>query len=587
MENNFLENYKKKSNQDLQDISENVQAAEIVSEVKPKQVEGNTGEMKFTQESTFKPPQNQLPKRETTKKFPIIAVIIGVVAIIIVLILVFTLNKGVTIVDMVNWSESDVKLWATENGVIVRVENAYSETIEDGNVITHVPAEGEELASGNFIEIIVSEGPDLSVMIPVPDIENMTMTEVEAWADENLMTKVRVTSEASETIESGKVISFTVNDNTVIGDEIRRDTPLYVVFSKGKADGQPVKLPDFTLNTVEEAQEFATENGIILEIVEEFHDTVLKGTIMKQSIKAEETVKSGEIITLNVSKGKEILVPAFSKYSKDSVEAEALKLGITIKVVERYSSSREGAFLSQSKSAGSLYEEGDTIEVKYSLGNTVSLGSFEGQSIHDVNAWADALNEEGANIKISVTRTTSDSAADVVLSQDRANTNIGINDTLHFVVSEGGFLFVPDLVAPEGLPYTEVITRESAMAICKELNLIPIFIEEAKEGRLEGEVWSQSLQPGIEVAHGTTIELRFVPITQTYVVPNFVGLTESEFLAMDYGRQFAINVTIGDYVENMEGKVISQGIDAGKVVAAGTVIDITIGGDELILDANP
>ncbi len=583
MENNFLENYKKKSNQDLQDISEKIEVSEEIDiEISDasenlNETENPTSEMNFTQKSTFKPPRKQNHKNTSQKKFPIISVIIGALAVIGAIILVLNLNSGVTVPDMTGWTETEAKLWGTENEVLIRVETVFDDVIEADKVMSQSPASGEEIAQGNFLEITVSDGPDLDVMVKVPDILNMTMSEVEAWAEENLMTKVRITSEESETVESGKVITFTVNDNTVIGEEIKRDTPLYVTFSKGKPTGLPVELPDFTTMTVEEAQTFATDNGIVLEIVEEFSDTAPKDTIIKQSIKAEEVIKSGETVTLNVSKGKEIIIPNFGQFSKDIVSTKASQLGITVVLKERYSNSSADAFLSQSKAAGSLYEEDDIIELTYSLGNSVVLSSYVGSSVDTVHSWAQPLNESGANIKINVRYTASDTAAGTVLSQDKENVTISINETINLVVSSGGIVFVPDLVADPGAAYADIMTRERVIAICDSLGIVPIFIEEAQADRLPGEVWYQSIEPGQQIEQGSTIEVKYTPLNQTHSVPDFSGLTRLQIEASGYHMMFSITYSEGDYQAGMEDKATGQSISAGTTVAAGTDVEIILG----------
>jgi beta-lactam-binding protein with PASTA domain len=82
----------------------------------------------------------------------------------------------------------------------------------------------------------------------------MTMQEVEAWAAENYMTKVRITTEYSETVVSGQVIRYEINDDTVV-DEVKRNTPIYVIVSKGPEPQtvEKVALPNFREMTVAKA----------------------------------------------------------------------------------------------------------------------------------------------------------------------------------------------------------------------------------------------------------------------------------------------------------------------------------------------
>ncbi len=587
MENNFLDKYKKQGEQfqTAQPTPKNDPPVLPTTPVDPVSTGVSGGDeatdetFHFTEETTFKPPARTVTEK-VKKPFPWIAVILGVVAVIIAIILIWFFNLGKAIPDMTGWSGADVELWARENNILLRLDEAFDETIPADELISQDPAAGETVASGGFLSVVISEGPDLSVMVEVPDLKNMTMDQVEAWAAENFMTKVRITSEASATIAAGKVISVTINDNTVLGKEVRRDSPVYVVFSKGTATGEAVKLPDFTTMSRVEAQAFADENGIILQFVEAFSDTYPKDAIYKQDIKAEETIYGGDTVVLNISKGKEILVLNFFEYEREVALLKASQAGIATVVTERYSTSSTNTLLSQSIKAGTLYEEGDVVELVYSLGNSFSLGSFVGQSETALQEWITPLNEEGASLRISAEYTASSEPKGTILSQQQQNVKIGINQTINIVVSTGQVLFVPDLVANPGSSYTDIITREKAIALCEAHSLVPIFIEQQNDSYLPGEVWEQSIAPGVEVQQGTTIYLRYNPVKQTLTVPSFIGMTESEIRAAGYTQNFSITFTEGSYEAGMEGKVTAQSVPAGSTVELGGSIELTVGGED-------
>ena len=133
------------------------------------------------------------------------------------------------------WTENDAQLWARNNGILLQIEQEYNDDMEAGKVLSQNVAEGTQVKKGEFVKLTVSLGHDLSVTFPIPDIMSMTKNEIDTWAAENFMTKVRVTTEFSDLVESGKVIRFEINDNTVV-NEVRRDSPVYVIISKGPED---------------------------------------------------------------------------------------------------------------------------------------------------------------------------------------------------------------------------------------------------------------------------------------------------------------------------------------------------------------
>ncbi len=538
----------------------------------------NDDSMSFEEQTGFAPPSGGGSFVQEKKKLPWGYIIIGAIALIAIIIFAVLLMRGTALPAMADegWELNDVQLWADENSVLLRTEEEFSDTIAQNIVISQSPAAGETVGNGEFLQLVVSAGPDLSILVPVPDIMNMTVNEVEAWAAENLMTKVRITTEDSLTIPAGKVIEYTVNDNTVIDTEIRRDTPFYVVFSNGKGEGSAVELPNFIAMSVEEAQKFGTDNGIVIQIVEEFSETVAKGQIMEQSIKAEETIHEGDTVKLTISKGKEIRVPNFFAMTKDEAEREAVSLGISISASEKYMAGvEEGKLISQSMYSGALYEDDDHVELVYSLGDTIYITSMVGSSENGIRDWVLPLNENGASITVNITYTESDKAKNTVLSQDKVNLTIPINATVNFVVSSGKAIYAPDLVAPESAAYPNVVTREQAITICNGLGIVPVFKEINASNREPGEVWQQSIPVGTKMSEGDTITLNVVPGSPTVAVPNYVGMASSAADVLPETSYLKIvYVEVGETDNTKWGTIKSQSTLAGSVVTFGTTVTL-------------
>lgn len=560
MANDFLDKYNKKAEQTTSEI-------DISSSSQPTKME-------YTQNSGFTPPKKT--SHAQTKKFPIWYVIIPTALIIIIAIIIFIFTLGTKLPNMTGWTKSEAELWANENNVIIRTESVFSDEVESSKIISQSPQEGEKIKKGEFLELVISSGPDYSILVEVPDLMSMSMAEVEAWASDNLMTKVRITTEASETVEMGKAIKYTINDDTVTAKEVKRDTAVYVVFSSGMPEGEPIEVPDFSIMSREEAETFAEDNNIILVINEEFSDKYMEGQIFEQDIKAEETITAGSVLTLTISKGEEILVPKFADYTKEEALIEASLLGITIVTEEKYSKYSEDTLISQSISAGTLYQDGDYVKLVYSLGNKVELSSFVGQDETSLKAWVTSYNELGASISINTTYTTSTQYAGTILSQNKYNENIGISESISIVVSSGPELYTPNFVQSAGESYGEIITRDIVIEMCDELGIVPIFVAEAKDGRLEGEVWYQSQNAGTEIKQGDTITIKYVPVTSTFVVPDFYGMTKDEIELAGYDKQFTIVYSESEYVNEMDNKAVAQSYKKNSVLAPGTIIEISI-----------
>jgi len=540
---------------------------------------------KYEEKSGFKKPPDRSggpsPSRRAPRYLVPAAVAAGALLIAAAILVIALSGGGVKVLDFTGWSLNDAQLWASSNGVLLKTDSRYDDKYENGKVISQDVPAGSTVRKGDFLTLSVSLGHDPSVTLPLPDIMSMTMDEVQKWADDNFMTKVRITAEYSDSVPSGRVIRYEINDSAVAG-KVRRDTPVYVIVSKGPKDAASVlvTVPDFKTMSVSECYIFAKENGITLFVAEQYDDYVPKGTVISQSVKATEKVSKGSEIKIIVSKGKMITVPDFSRYTKDEAASVAASLGIPAAVIEKYSGKKAGAFISQSLEADSVYREGDYLELYYSLGNTVAVSSYVGQTRDSIESWAAALNAQGAGITIKVTTTVSNSPKGVIIHQDPANKTVSVKSTIKITVSTGKIVYVPDFVDGTAGPnrgYDTAVTREEAIEMCESLGLIPVFVKESSPGRLPDEVWYQSLPAGSETSAGASVTLKYTP-GAVFSVPDFTGMTKAEIISAGYGAKFTvIYAEYGSYVAGQEGRVIEQSVLPGRMAAAGSKVTVCLG----------
>ncbi len=520
------------------------------------------------------------------KRPPAILIAGGAALIVIIIVLIIILSGGgVEVIDLTGRTLTDAKLWASQNGVMMSQLEAYSDTVEEGSVIGQDVPAGEKLPKGKFLTVTVSLGHDMGVMVPLPDFMSMTSDEVKAWADGNYMSKVRISAEFNESVPAGKVVSFNVNDSTVV-NEVRRDASIVVVVSKGpEEETATIKVPDFKTKSLAECFTFAKENGITLTVNEEYDDYAPAGTIMSQSVKADQMVAKGTEITLVVSLGKRIVVPDFSDYYKEAATAKASQLGITATLTEQYSGSSAGAFISQSIKVDTVYTAGEILELKYSLGNRVVVSSYVGQTLDAIQAWALGLGEKGAKITIKSTETISSSPKGTIIYQDQASKEISYKTTINVTVSKGSVVYVPDFVG-EYRNYNSAILREDAITMCEKAGLIPVFVQEANNTYLYNEIWYQDIAAGTEVTQGTKITLKYVQSAITTVPGDLIDKTEAEIDAgfiqtQGYDARLRFVIVHGDTYDTtgtIPNKVVNLSVAAGTTVAMGTTVTLTLGG---------
>lgn len=136
--------------------------------------------------------------------------------------------------------------------------------------------------------------------------------------------------------------------------------------------GKEIQAPDFTGKTMQEAEAMATEYDIKVSMGDEvISEDVDKGLIVSQDPAAGETIRTGDTITVNVSKGLgDGSVPDLTGKDKsdasDILEAAGFKLG---EVSTEASAKPEGTILDQSPEAGSELEKGKTVDITVSDGS--------------------------------------------------------------------------------------------------------------------------------------------------------------------------------------------------------------------------
>ncbi len=586
--NQFLNSYKKKINKQEQPSDTAASAQDKPGD----KAQPEEKALRFEEKSDFLParPISDGPSpslRRRSRWLP--AALVSAVVLVLAVFLIWLLTRGVEVIDLTGWTLNDAQLWASDNDIRLQVTEEYSDEVAVDRIIGQQPLPGTQLKKNGFLQIRLSLGHDLSVTLPLPDFHKMTMAEVEAWAEENYMTRVRITTEYHEEIEADKVIRYEVNDDTVV-NEVRRSSPVYVIVSRGPSplSEEKVTIPDFREMSLLQSQQFASSNKIVLKIVEQYDELFPAGTILEQSIVPEEEVVVGSEVTLMVSLGKKVLVPNFSGYSREQAAAVASELGINMTISERYSSRSAGRFIEQSLEAGSIYNAGEILELAYSLGNEIILPSFVGQTRAQIEAWAADLNAQKAAIRISVSLTEHNTPRDTIIYQDKTNTVISPGTTVHVTVSLGSRVFVPDLIAPQGSVYGVAVTRDIALAQLEPLNLVPVFVAEKKAGRLPGEIWQQSIAAGTEVFETSTITLKYNPVDVTLAIPDFRGMSEAEIVQAGFLQKLTITFMLADEpVEGMTDQVVGQSLPTGTTVAAGTAITLRIAPPEPLIPTEP
>lgn len=267
--------------------------------------------------------------------------------------------------DLSNQTIFDASLWLMKHGIKYNLSYEFSDIIERKTVISQDFEAGVSIdPNTEEVNLIVSMGNK----IIVPDLLNMTVTEITAWIIDNNL-KIEFTDDYDDEIEIGTVISTNYDQ----GYEIEEETLVEILTSKG-----PLVMGEF--NSLAAFREWATKYNISYEENYQFSDSVSSGSVISYSVEEGATITNGEKITVAVSQGKAVTVPYFLYKSKSEITSTCNSIGLNCSFYYgSYSSTTKDYAVYQNKSSGSTVIEGTYVSIALSKGpaSSFTLRIFE------------------------------------------------------------------------------------------------------------------------------------------------------------------------------------------------------------------
>lgn len=209
-------------------------------------------------------------------------------------------------------------------------------------------------------------------------------------------------------------------------------------------------------------------------------------------------------------------------------------------------------------------KDSGTTEKDSSIKDGVSVPSVAGMSFDDAKA---ELAKYNLGIRQAGTVSSDTVDKDLVVSQQpEANETVEKNSTIEVTLSSGkGSIDVPNVV---GKSEADAVAALGTTFNCNKSYAYNSDVQ-------EGYVISQSPESGTQGKEGDTVTLVISQGEELVTVPDVTKTYKSEEQAKALLSDFNVNVTT-KYSQTAEGIVIGQSIDAGKQVAKGTSITITV-----------
>lgn len=199
--------------------------------------------------------------------------------------------------------------------------------------------------------------------VTVPDVKGMSYSEAKEVLEAKGL-KIEKADEpiASQKIEKGKIVSQTPSKNS----KVKKGRTVRVILSAGNTE---LKVPDLKGLSYKEAKTLLSEMGLQISKGDEVDsDSVAEGLIASQYPSAKTKADKGDIITVNISKGKkDAVIPKLvgtTFTSESDVSATLSKYGYKLgKVSYEESYETPGTIIKQSPDAGTTAEKNTTVDI--------------------------------------------------------------------------------------------------------------------------------------------------------------------------------------------------------------------------------
>jgi serine/threonine-protein kinase len=264
---------------------------------------------------------------------------------------------GVIVPTLTGLTEEQAKTELTTAGLAVgEITTENSDSVALGLIIRQDPEAGAEVEEGAAVNIVVSIG---IAQVTVPDFTSMPeATAIEALRDAaSGLDYNKSNDEFSAEIAKGLVI----RTEPALGTAVPKGTRVTLFVSAGV---EQTKVPDVIGKTLAQADALIKGVGLVVATTESFSDTVAKGSVISQSPAPNVVYESGSTVTLEISKGPEIIiVPEVRTKTEADARAIIEAAGLKPKVVY-VDAPEEGLVINQFPIPGSSAKRGDQVELE-------------------------------------------------------------------------------------------------------------------------------------------------------------------------------------------------------------------------------
>lgn len=471
--------------------------------------------------------------------------------------------------DVIGMYEETAISELEQAGYSVNTEEAYSQVIAEGAVISQDIEPGAEYDLGEIVTLTISQGinPDEEIeaeMVEIPDLSEKTFSEAMEIIEQCGM-QIAVTS---------REYSDTVADNVIFyqsllpEQKVMNQNTVEVMVSKGR---QTIRVENVFCQTEESAAETLRNQGLVVsEVAYESSELYEQGLVIAQSPEPGEEAEPNAPVTLTVSSGcAAFTMPSVLEMPQEEARETLLKLGLVVTIGYDVEKGKEsGIILAQDIEAGEAAMPGDVVVLTVNGDPDAEIVEIPDVTGMEQKKASKALGKQ--NLRVAVSEAYSDEVeSGVVISQmPPAGVSVVSSDVVTLTVSMGS--------AKAAVP--DVLNRSQAVAESMlEDQGFEVKVEMAYSDTVtRGMVISQSPEASETLQQGETVKLVISKGREPVTIPDVVGKTKEEAVKMltESHLTYTVHTAYSDTVP--KDCIISQIPEAGQKKLSGDKIVLII-----------
>lgn len=232
----------------------------------------------------------------------------------------FTQGRYTTVPSVAGMTDGAAVTALRADGFRVQIGTAVTDnSAKQGTVVRTVPASGGRAAKGSAVTLIPSAGPQ---MIKVPPVAGQQLTAAQA-----ALRGAGLNSQVRRVASSSAAAGVVVGTQPGAGTLWPQPQPVVLMVSEGPP------LPYLVGQNVQTIQQWASQNGITLNVQQDSNSTQPQGIITRQSPAAGTPVAPNETVTIGVSAGPpQVGVPNVDGQTVEQARQTLKQLGFNVKV---------------------------------------------------------------------------------------------------------------------------------------------------------------------------------------------------------------------------------------------------------------